>query len=397
MSSQGNNNKVVIIGGGIAGGLVAKTLQSKADVTLIDPKDYFEVTWASLRAMVEPSFAEKSVFKHSEYFTKGRLLVSHVTDVSDSEVSTADGQCVPYDYLVVASGHEDNYPKTREGRLKQYQEEHDKIKAAKSILIVGGGPTGVELAGEIAVDFPEKKVTLVHRGSRLLEFVDAKASKSAFDWLVSKKVEVILEQSVDLNAVSDGEKVTYKLSSGESVVADCHFLCIGKPLSGSWLHETTLKDSLDSRGRLMVDENVRVKGHKNIFAVGDITDIPEIKQGYLAQEHSKVAAKNIELLVKGGDEKKMAVYKASTGKPIALVSLGRKEGIAQFPFMTISGRVPGMIKSRDLFVGKTRNTMGVEDKKLESTGMGSSKAFIIFPLVFVAIAVAVISFRDFLF
>lgn len=54
--------------------------------------------------------------------------------------------------------------------------DNEKIKGAKSILIVGGGPTGVELAGEIAFDYPEKDVTLVHNGYRLLEFIGPKAS-----------------------------------------------------------------------------------------------------------------------------------------------------------------------------------------------------------------------------
>lgn len=149
--------------------------------------------------------------------------------------------------------------------------EQDKIKSANSILIVGGGPTGVELAGEITVDFPDKKVTLVHRGSRLLEFIGPKASQKTLDWLTLRRVEVILEQSVDLTTVSDG---TYRTSAGETLEADCHFLCTGKPIGSSWLRETMLKDSLDTRGRLMVDGQLRVKGHKNIFAIGDITDIP---------------------------------------------------------------------------------------------------------------------------
>ena len=151
--------------------------------------------------------------------------------------------------------------------------EYEKIKSADSVLIVGGGPTGVELAGEIAVDFPEKKVTLVHRGSRLLEFVGPKASRKALDWLVAKKVEVLLEQSVDLDGISDG---VYRTSKGETIKADCRFLCTGKPLGSSWLKETFLKDGLDTHGRLMVDEHLRVRGRKNVFAIGDITDVKVI-------------------------------------------------------------------------------------------------------------------------
>jgi NADH dehydrogenase FAD-containing subunit len=151
--------------------------------------------------------------------------------------------------------------------------DNEKINSAHSILIVGGGPTGVELAGEIAVDFPGKKVTLVHNGSRLLEFIGPKAGKKSLNWLISKKVEVILEQRVDLNHLSDEGK-TYQTSEGETIRADCHFLCTGIPLGSAWLKETVLENNLDKHGRLMVDGNLRVKGRKNIFAIGDITNIP---------------------------------------------------------------------------------------------------------------------------
>ena len=108
----------------------------------------------------------------------------------------------------------------------------------------------------------------------------------------------------------------------------------------------------------MVDGYLRVKNRANIFALGDITDIPELKPGYLAKEHALLAAKNITLLIKGGNEAKMGSYKP--GKPIAVVSLGRKTAVAQFPFMTISGAIPGMIKSKHLFVGRSRQDLGLE-------------------------------------
>ncbi|KAK9283736.1 hypothetical protein L1049_011986 [Liquidambar formosana] len=233
-------------------------------------KDYFEISWASLRAMVEPSFAERSVINHSDYLTNGHIVTSTAVNITESEVLTAQGDLIAYDYLVVATGHMESFSRTRIEKLSQYQEEFKKIKSANSILIIGGGPTGVELAGEIVVDFPDKKVTLVHRGPRLLEFIGSKASNKALNWLTSKKVEVIFQQSVDLNSVSDG---IYHTSGGETITADCHFLCTGKPLSSAWLKETVLKNRLDMHGRLKVDEHLRVRGHENIFAIGDITDI----------------------------------------------------------------------------------------------------------------------------
>ncbi|KAJ4720550.1 Apoptosis-inducing factor like [Melia azedarach] len=347
--------KVVVIGGGAGGSLLAYHIQFSADVVLIDQKEYFDIPWTNLRSVVEPSFAARSVINHSDYLSNVQIVVSTAVSITNTEVLTAGGQMFLYDYLVVATGHMESVPETKSERLSQYQAEFEKVKSAKSVLIIGGGPTGVELAGEIAVDFPDKKVILVHRGPRLLEFIGSKASKKALDWLTSKKVEVILEQSIDLKTLSDG---TYETSGGEAIHADCHFMCAGKPMGSSWLSETILKDSLDVRGRLTVDENLRVQGFKNVFAIGDITDIPEIKQGYLAQRHALLTAKNLKLLIMGRNENKMAAYRP--GYPIALVSLGRKEGVAHFPFLTISGRIPGWIKSRDLFVGKTRKQLGLK-------------------------------------
>ncbi|KAI3832554.1 hypothetical protein MKW98_002100 [Papaver atlanticum] len=350
-------SKVVVVGGGIAGALLAKSLQFHADVVLIDPKEYFEITYANLRAKVEPSFAERSVVKHSDYFTKGRIVVAYASGVTETEVLTSNGECIPYDYLVIATGNDDSYPKSRSKRLEQYQEDFANIKSADSVLVIGGGSTGVELAGEIAVDFPEKKVTLVHKNTRLLDFMGQKASSKTLDWLVSKNVKVILGQTVDLKSHQDGDKV-YKTSGGETIIADCHFFCAGIPLGTKWLKESILRDALTDGGRVMVDQHLRVKGRKNIFAIGDITDIPEIKQGLFAMQHANVTAKNLKLLMYGGKESKMATYKA--GPDMAIVSLGRKDAVMQSPMSTMIGRIPGFMKSSDQFVGKTRKQMGID-------------------------------------
>lgn len=106
-----------------------------------------------------------------------------------------------------------------------------------------------------------------------MEFIGQKASNKALNWLTSKKVEVLLGQSVNLDSESEDGGV-YTTSGGEKITADCHFVCVGKPLGSSWLQETILKDSLDKRRQLMVDENLRVRGQKNVFAIGDITDVP---------------------------------------------------------------------------------------------------------------------------
>uniref|UniRef100_A0A0D6R8G9 FAD/NAD(P)-binding domain-containing protein n=1 Tax=Araucaria cunninghamii TaxID=56994 RepID=A0A0D6R8G9_ARACU len=348
--------RVVVVGGGVAGSHVVKGLQFQADVTLIDPKEYFEIPWAQLRCMVEPNFAERCVFDHKEYFLNGRLVDSSAVNATDTEVVTASGERIPYDYLVIGSGSTFNGPPTKQERLKQFQTEHEKISNAQTILIIGGGPTGVELAGEIKVDFPDKKVILIHKGSRLIDFLGPKASKKAFDWLVSNKVEVHLNESIDLESLSEST-TTFTARSGMSFYADCHFVCVGRRVDSSWLQDSVFKESVDNQGHLKVDESLRLRGKTNVFAVGDITDIKEIKQGFLAEKHAQVVASNIQKMLKGS-MRKLTTYKAAS--PMAMVSLGRNIAVAQLPFGTMVGCLPGRIKSRGLFVGKTRKGLGLK-------------------------------------
>ncbi|KAL9235880.1 hypothetical protein vseg_010612 [Gypsophila vaccaria] len=348
------NKNVVIIGGGVAGALLAKLLQHDAHVTLIDPKDYLEITWATLRSMVDQSFAERSFIYYNEFLPKVKKITSTAKNITQTEVLTAQGDSIPYDYLVIATGHLHSDPLTRTDSLYKYQSTYDKISSSRTILIVGGGPTGVELAGEIISEFPDKKITLVNRGSRLLQFIGPKASQKALDWLISKNVNVLLNQTVSLKPSSEG---VYETSDGETVIADAYFNCTGKPFGSSWIKDTVLKDNLDGKGTLEVDKYLRVVGRKNVFAIGDITNVPELKQGFLAMKHAELTAKNLKLLLREGNEEKLEAYKPS--QPLAFVSLGKKEGVAQINKFTIGGCLPGYIKSKDLFVGKTRKTFGL--------------------------------------
>ncbi|XP_023520994.1 apoptosis-inducing factor 2-like [Cucurbita pepo subsp. pepo] len=359
----GGLRRVVVVGGGIAGSLLAKSLQFFANVTLIDPKEYLEIPYGSLRSTVEPSFAERSLIKHSEYFSNGRLITSPAVDITESQVLVANGRHVDFDFLVVATGHDHPLPTTRDLRLQHYRTENERIREANSILIIGGGPSGVELAGEIATDFRDKAITLVHDGPRLLEFMGPKASDKALKWLISRRVAVKLDQKIDLNNVSEGTK-TFRSSKGETIRADCHFVCTGKPVGSAWLHKTMLKTNLDRHGRLMVDGNLRVKGRHNIFAIGDITNIRESKQGESAKRQARVAAKNMKMIMVG-KEGKMEIYRPPSSTT-AIVSLGRKQAVAQFSLTTITGTLPGFIKSRDLFVGKARKHLGLHPTFVDS-------------------------------
>eukprot|EP01018_Ginkgo_biloba_P031788 Gb_37708 [translate_table: standard] len=353
----GAKKRVVVVGGGVGGAYTAKALENHAEVTLIDPKDYFEIPWARLRCMVEPSFAERSTFLHTDYLKTAKLITSTVTSATHDAVVTETGEHIHYDFLVIASGTTYQGPATRTELLKRFEAVQKKIKEAQRILIIGGGPTGVELAGEIVVDFPEKKVNIVHSGSRLIEFIGPKASEKALDWFKVKDVEVHFGESIDLESLSEST-TDFNTLRGKTISADCHFLCIGKIVASSWIKKSVFADSLDDQSRLMVDDNLRVEGKPNVFAVGDITDVKELKLGSLAKRQAAVIAKNIEKLSNNPKVTKLSTYKAFP--PMAMVSLGRLLAIAQLPFGTFIGRLPGMIKSKDLFVGITRKGLGLK-------------------------------------
>eukprot|EP00249_Psilotum_nudum_P008689 c21449_g1_i1 orf=369-1445(+) len=352
-----HRSKVVVVGGGVAGAHVAKFLENDADVTLIDPKDHFEIPYGGLRCVVDPTFAQLCLVPHTEYLKNAKHVAGSADSASSTDVVTTFGENLPYDFLVVATGSAHTGPITKAERIKHFQSEHQKLKDGSTVLIIGGGPVGVELAGEIVVDFPEKKVILLHSGKRLIEFLGPGASKKAYDWLKSKKVEIYLNERIDLGNLSPTTR-EFTTSTGKVLNADCHFVCVGKKLGSSWLHKTIVKDKLDQNERLRVDKHLRVEGETNVFACGDITAIKEIKQGFLAGKHAKVIADNIKRLSNNSCGK-LATYKP-LDSPMGMVSLGRNIAVAQLPFGTVIGRLPGMMKSKDLFVGKTRKGLGLQ-------------------------------------
>lgn len=347
---------MVVVGGGLGGAFSSKLLEDHSDVTLVDPKDHMEVPYARLRCIVQPCFAERSLIPHSEYLKKARHVLGYAESVSTTEVVTSSGDILPYDFLVVATGSMYKGPSTKAGRIQEFESENVKLREAKKALIIGGGPVGVELTGEIVYDFPKKEVVLAHGGDRLIEFLGPKASDKAFSWLKQHNVDIRLNEKINLDKMQASR--VYSTSSGASIEADCHFLCVGKRISSSWLQSTFLKERQHENGRLQVDEFLRVKGHSNVFAAGDITAIKEIKQGYLAVKHAQVVADNVKRLIADQNSKLRAYKPLAT--PMAIVSLGRQIAVAQVPIGTFLGRIPGLLKSKDLFVGMTRKDLGLK-------------------------------------
>lgn len=277
---------------------LAKSLEACARITLIDRKSYFEHVVANVRMTWQPSLAEKTLIPFCDVIKQGNFLQGRVQDITENEVVLDSGELVSFDYLVLAVGSSSPSSLTKaeesdvdiEIRKKALQSCSAKINAANSIIIVGGGPSGIEIAAEIITIFPSKRVTIIHNHDRILQTFTEKASKKAHDFLVSRGVRIILnDKLLQTKPVENG---IHHTSNGEMITADCIIWCTGVRSNAGFLRNTTyLRDCVNEKDEVKVDECFRVKGKsRNIFAIGDCTDVQELKLAFLCKKHANFLA-----------------------------------------------------------------------------------------------------------
>lgn len=360
--------KVVIIGGGFAGSLVAKKLEKHFDVTLIDTKNYFEFTPGVLRTIVQPEHIRKIQVLHSHYLKRARVLVGVVKEVGGDFV-LAGKKKERFDYLVIASGSSYNRPFKEQGvvsswRASNLRDNYENLCEAKKVVIVGGGLVGVELAGEILWRYgDEKEIFLVHSKERMIERNDKKASDYVEDFLEKNNVKLLRRERIV--GRKRGICVTDK---GKKVKADIVFLCTGITPNYKFMKKN-FSASLDEKGFVRVNEFLQVvssTGRKNnygekfrpklkgasvdglgdnavgggrIFAVGDVGDVKEEKTAQNAERQGEVIVKNIFAL----ESRQDLVRYVSRNGPL-VISLGPWKGIFVKKGFVWEGLFPGLMK-----------------------------------------------------
>lgn len=339
--------KIVIVGGGFAGARATQGLAAAGfkNVTLIDKKDYFEVTYASLRALVQPQTGIRSRKRYID-FIKGKFHRGAVTILSPKLLSLADGQEIPFDIAVLATGSSySTFPVAKsekamllDERSHENQEAHTQLENSQNILIIGGGIVGVELAGEVADHYPDKSICLAQAGDELVPELKPKARKLALENLKSLGVEVMLN--------------TY-LSRHDNVYkkADLIYKCVGLKPNTAMLN-ANFKYKLDEKGRVRVDATFQMEGCEGIYAIGDCANVPEGKLGYLADKQAAALVKNIIALSNGKSAKP---YKPNP--MMSLVPIGRTQGFVQLPFAVTSFKFLINIKQKDMFIDKSFKTL----------------------------------------
>ena len=331
--------RVVIIGGGFAGSHIAKKLEKKFDVTLVDTKNYFEFTPGILRTVVKPKHMQLITALHNSYLKKAKIVVGEVSEASREFIKVSRRK-IKFDYLVVSSGSTYNAPFKEQkvviaARAKHLQENYSKLCKAKKVLIIGGGLVGIEMAGEIFWRYSgEKEITIVHSRSRLIQRNSEKASKYAENFLKKRGVEIIYD-----DFVVDIKKTVCKTKKGLKLKADIIFLCTGIEPNYKFMKKYFL-NRLSNDGFVKVNDYLQLQNEKNIFIAGDLADKKEEKTAQNAERQGKIIAKNICALESGN---KLLKYE-SKRTPL-VISLGKYDGIYSGEKYVFGGIIPGLMKT----------------------------------------------------
>ena len=365
--------RVVIIGGGFGGISAAKALRrANAQVTVIDRTNHFTfqpLLYQVATAALAPSDITAPIRWILRRQKNTEVLMAEVRDIDTARrIVRIDDERreIPYDYLIVATGsrhayfgHNEWEPyapglKTIEDateirrrfllafELAEKSENEQEQQEYLTFVVVGGGPTGVELSGAFPfiakkalapdfrrIDTRKTRVVLIEAGPRILPtFPEDLASRATQD-LKDLGVEVRVNSPVT-GVRSDGVSI-----GAEVIHARTIFWAAGNnasPLGG------LLGGPLDRAGRIQVNPDLSVPGHSEIFVIGDLTALvqdgrPVPGVGPAAIQEGKSAGKNIVRDLRR-QPRKMFRYRNKGD----LATIGRSRAIADLGWIRFSGR-----------------------------------------------------------
>ena len=362
---------VVIIGAGFGGLQAAKKLACKnVRVTVIDRTNYhlfqpllYQVATAALSPadIAAPVRAVLSKCKNMEVM----LAEVQSVDVEAKKIKTTDME-IAYDFLIVATGARHSYfghnewEKLAPGlksledaievrrRLLMAFEYAEKItdeaarKAAMTFVIIGGGPTGVEMAGAIAeisrhtlardfrhIDPSQARVILIEGEPRLLAAFPEDLSASALKQLVDLGVEV--RTGTRASNLSEAG-----LQAGDQFIP-CRVKIWAAGNNASFVGKT-LGMPVDRVGRVMVNDDLTIPGHPEVQVIGDLANfshqtgepLPGVSP--VAMQQGRHAARNVLAIIQGRKPQRFRYWDKGN-----IATIGRNKAVADLKFMHLSG------------------------------------------------------------
>lgn len=355
--------KLIIVGGGYLGAELAKTLEAHLDVTLIEARHSFVHTPAMIRAMVDPSLLDRALMRYDKLLKKGRVLHARVSSVDGEGVTLDDGSRHEADYIVMATGSTNGSFTPAADSIDEFRavvaDVHAKLKAAKTVAIVGAGTVGTELAGEISHAMPEKTVTLISDQARLLPQMPLNFGKSLTQKLKEAGVDVRFGVSVqNLESLTTPYAGTLSLSDGTSLVADLIIPAIGAR-AVTKLFEGMPGVSKEKNGRVKVDKYLRPSIYPKVFAAGDAASTGDAMTAVAVGRQVSWLAKTLKALAGGKRIDQLKVYVPWSKSPL-IVPLGPVRGCSFMVVASFGDCITSNIKGKDLFIGKYRKVFGLK-------------------------------------
>jgi NADH dehydrogenase FAD-containing subunit len=332
--------KVIILGGGFCGAMIAKKLdrEKKFDVTLIDTKEYFEYTPSLWKLLLRPSYHQHLMIPYNKFLKRTRIITDPLRYVTPEVIETKK-ETLPYESLVISTGID--YPIFLKNKRNVFTiksgaeviQYNEKVAQATTILIIGGGLIGTEVAGALAKTVPEKQIVLIHPHDRLLERNTKTVSEYAKKYLDEHGVQLIFNEKV-----VDHKRGVFITNTQRSVKADLGICCAGIR-ANPWFMKNFPSSILTEHNALKTNQFLQLENYPNIFVGGDITSITEEKTAACADRHGHIISENILRVFK---KKPLVVYKSR--KEPMVISLGNGDGILTYPPFVIPGFIPAILK-----------------------------------------------------
>lgn len=319
--------KVVVIGAGYAGTLAANRLSKKikpAEVTIVNQRPEF-VERVRLHQLVAGTgtVAAPLTSMLQDGITS---RVATVNKIGDGTIALDDGNRIDFDYAFLAVGSiatplPGTVPIVTWEGATQARNAFTSLPTGSTVTVVGGGPTGIETAAEVAEVRPDLRVRLV--GSSVADCFSHGAKRRVLSSLEQMKVDVIEDVVSEVEA-SDGQfDGMVHLQSGTSFSSD---LTVWAIVSGIPQLAAQSGLEVDVEGKAIVDEYLRSVSDPRVFVVGDCAAVPGARKAcQSALPQATHAANNLASLLKGRELKPFENHFRGLS-----ISLGRKDAVSQF-------------------------------------------------------------------
>jgi NADH dehydrogenase FAD-containing subunit len=344
---------IAVIGGGYGGTRVAKALDDDADVVLIEPKDAFHHNVAALRGLVDPSTLHRTFLPYDKLLTHGSVRRDRAVEVDSHRIVLASGAELTPDYIVLATGSTYPFP-AKAGHtehadaLTEYRALYGNLGQARTVLLLGAGAVGLELAGELVAAWPDKKVVLLDPSPEILPGafdpgLRDELNRQLDDLGVVRLLGSPLSQLPDTEP-GDLKPITVTTVDGTTVEADLWLRCYGtSPVSGYLTGDLAVARTAD--GYVEVDPQLRVAGHDNVYALGDLVAIDANMAG-VARRQSDVVVANIRAAIAGSPDRTAH----EVNPPGILLPLGPSGGAGFFGGNHLPAEKVAELKGRDMLV-----------------------------------------------